>query len=240
LNEVAVWWHADAYRLLGIEPTTDPALSAHLGAVERRLGRQVPAAVREWFTTTGAAAWLADRRGNFMVSSDRLGEPIDDVDHVSRGELAVETDCQYCCRWVVRLSTLDHSEGSNQPLPYEDPAVDLVDPEGKDQLVQRYADRFSEYVLTSVWDAHLPSDASGWEFDHPLRPEALPELRRRYPELPTTFSWAGNQGCDAMFRFDGDVKILLAVAGDTALYSAVVAKSAKVRSEVQELLGATH
>lgn len=235
-----MWWHADAYRLMGIEPTTDPALSAHVYPVERRLGRQLPGSVREWFTTPGAVSWLADRRGNFMVSSEQLGEPLDGVDHVSRDELAVETDCQYCCRWVVRLPALDQIDGTNQPVALADPTVDLVDPEGKDQLVQRYADRFSEYVLTSVWDAHLPSDNSDWEFDHPLRPEALSELRRRYPELPTTYGWAGNQGCDAMFRFDGGAKVLLAVAGDTALYSGVVAPSAKVRREVQTLLGAKH
>jgi hypothetical protein len=41
-----------------------------------------------------------------------------------------------------------------------------------------------------------------------------------------------------VFRFDGEAKILLAVAGDTALYSGVVATSAKVRSEIQGLLGA--
>jgi hypothetical protein len=174
-----------------------------------------------------------------MVSSDRLGEPLDGVDHVSRGELAIETDCQYCCRWVVRLPTLAQTDGT-QPIAVEDPTVDLVDPEGKDHLVQRYADRFSEYVFAAVWDAHLPSDAGDWEFDHPLRPEALSELRRRYRELPTTYSWAGNQGCDAMFRFDGDAKVLVGVAGDTALYSGVVAPSAKVRSEIQTLLGVKH
>ena len=66
-----MWWHADAYRLMGIEPVTDSTLSANIEAVERRLGRQLPAAVREWFTTMGAASWLADRRGNFMVSGRR-------------------------------------------------------------------------------------------------------------------------------------------------------------------------
>ncbi len=235
-----MWWHADAYRLMGLEPIADPTLSARVEAVERRLGRPLPAAVREWFVTPGAAPWLADRRGNLMVSCDRLGEPLDGVDHLARNELAIETDSQYCCRWVVRLPRPDPTDGTGRFVALEDPLVDLVDPEGKVQLVQRYADCFSTYVFTSVWDAHLPNANSDWQFDHPLRPGALSELRRRYPELPTTYSWAGNQGCDAMFRFDGEAKVLIALAGETALYSAVVAQSEKLRSAIQVLLGAKH
>src|SRR5690349_16620338 len=58
------------------------------------------------------------------------------------------------------------------PLPHpspvlpDDPPVFLVDPADGDSHEARYADRFTTYVLTSVWDASLPAAAVS-DFDRP-------------------------------------------------------------------------
>ncbi|MBM2622522.1 hypothetical protein JIG36_44175 [Actinoplanes sp. LDG1-06] len=81
-----------------------------------------------------------------------------------------------------------------------------------------YADSFSDYLFTADWDTRLLAEGSA-EFDYPLPERAIPALRRQLDELPSTYSWAGNQGCDRVYRFGGPARVLVAVAGDQVLYS---------------------
>ncbi|WP_204015006.1 hypothetical protein [Virgisporangium aurantiacum] len=217
-------------------------MTAAIDALERRSGLRVPAAVREWYAVRDASAWLRERRGNVLVDAHDLGRPLNGVDYLGRGRLATETDCQFCCRWVVRLPAARDGTQPLFPLPQpspvevDDPPVFLVDPEDADSHEDRYADRFTTYVLTSVWDAHLPAEAVS-DFDRPLPPDALPTLRRRFPELPATYAWAGNQDCEAMYRFDGAARILLAVKGPIMVYAVVATDDPATRAEVLATLG---
>ncbi|WP_191837399.1 hypothetical protein [Catellatospora chokoriensis] len=236
------WWHADAYRLMDLRPEMEPELVARLDDLERHSGLRLPAAVREWYSVGAAQRRLAERRQNPLTTTAELGEPRDRIDHLAHGRLITETDCQYCCHWVVRLAPWPDGTEPLFPLPGaasgpdDDPPVWVIDPDDRDVTLMPYADRFSDYLLTSVWDSCEPADAfSG--FDLPLPPHALDVLRQRYQELPTTYSWAGNQGCDAMYRFDGAARVLIAVAGEIALYVVVSTTDPRHEAELRSLFG---
>lgn len=211
---------------MGLTPSLDQRAVAAIEALERGSGLRVPAAVREWYCVSTAVDWLGDRRGNFLVASHELGQPVDDIDYLARGQLVTETDCQFCCRWAVEI-VRDAAD---------DPPVWLIDPMDGDPFTERYADRFTDYVLTSVWDACLPADAIT-KFDHPLPARALNKLRQRFTELPPTYAWAGSQGCDAVYRFDGTAQVTVAVEAENALYSVVNVDDDDQAAELLAILG---
>ncbi|MCW2143653.1 hypothetical protein BXY51_008250 [Actinoplanes cyaneus] len=171
-----------------------------------------------------------------------LGEPVTFAEH---GLQVVETDSQGCCRWVVRVPS-EPLGYEQEPLPgiparpdepgWADPPVWIADMDDPEAQLALYADSFSAYVLTSEWDAGVWDDASA-EFDHLLKPDVLDWLRERFTELPTTYAWADNQGCDATYRFDGPAKILIAVGGGIALYSVVHTDDPQLLAEIRTVLG---
>ena len=239
-----MWWHADAYRVMNLKPTLDPQLGGTIDALERGSGLRVPASVREWYSVPGATAWLAHNRRNIFVSAGQLGDPLRGADYLASGRLVTETDCQYCCRWIVQLRPASPDAEPLVPIPEttttpdDDPPVFLVDPEAPDSVADLYADRFSTYVLTSVWDASMWSPEIFADFDRPLPPHALAVLRQRYPELPTTYAWAGNQGCEAVYRFsDGADRIMIAVENDIALYVVISADSQPSLADIRAAIG---
>lgn len=242
MSTTSQWWHAEAYRLMGLRPVIDPRLAAELDALEHRSGLRLPAAVREWYSVGPAQRRLAHRRQNFLIATAELGEPTGRVDHLAHGRLVTETDCQYCCHWIVRIPPPPDDAEPLFPLPEpvprfdEDPPVWVIDPDDPDRFELRYADTFSAYVLTSVWDSGLFGAAvSG--FDLPLPPHALDLLRQRYTELPTTYAWAGNQDCDAVYRFDGAARVMLAVKGKVALYVVAGSRDPRHEAELRSLFG---
>jgi hypothetical protein len=146
------------------------------------------------------------------------------------GYLLLETDSQHCCRWVTPWNSHE-----------DDPPVYLIDPDDRScQSRSRYAATFSTYVFAQAWDALLwGSEVIATDFDHPLPPQALPALASRFRQLPTTYGWAINQGCDAVYRFDGDARVALAVQADTALWSVAAAPSPALAATIASVLGAS-
>jgi hypothetical protein len=51
-------YHADALRLLAVEPGFDPDAANQIARAEAACGRRLPAALREWYTLAGAAELL--------------------------------------------------------------------------------------------------------------------------------------------------------------------------------------
>lgn len=222
-------WNTAAYRLIGEPGPQLPEALRRLAELELWLGSRLPAAVREWFDA-GSDERLAERVDNLLVRVAELGKPADGLDFASAGFLLLATDSQYCCRWVVPVGGVS-----------EDPPVYLIDP--ADQACgsrTRYADRFTSFVHTVAWDASLWSDAAtSMDFDHVLDAGALARLRVELTQLPTTYGWAANQGCDAVYRFDGAARVALAVSGEMAVWSAVATPSPPLRSSLVELIGAS-
>ena len=123
---------------------------------------------------------------------------------------------------------------------YGDPPVYLIDPDDDACVTRsRYAATFSDYTFTAAWDATLWAGDSSVDFDHPLAGGALTVLRHRLTELPTTYGWAINQGCDAVYRFAGAAQVAVAVAGDTAVWSAIASPSPAVSGAFAALIGST-
>jgi hypothetical protein len=103
----------------------------------------------------------------------------------------------------------------------------------------RYAGTFSDYAFTAAWDAALWTAEVSADFNHPLPAGALDALKTRLTALPTTYGWAMNQSCDAVYRFEGSAKVAVAVTGGTALWSAIAVPSSATRSVYATLVGAT-
>lgn len=219
-------WNEAAYEVLG--GFGEPAEARdELAVLEGWIGGPLPEAVREWYLLGG------DRR-LASISSNLVTRTRDFASRtVSRfldnGYLLLETDSQYCCRWVVSVSAA-----------YADPPVYLIDPDDDACVTRsRYAATFSEYAFTAAWDATLWAGEVSADFDHPLPSDALDALKLRLTALPATQGWAGNQGCDAVYRFGGAAKVAVAVTARTALWSAIAAPSAVMRDALATLIGAT-
>ena len=219
-------WNAAAYGIVGrAEGVME--LPAELLALQEWVGGSLPAAVEEWYRLGGDQR-LASVSCNRITRTENLTAATV-ARFLASGFLLLETDSQECCRWVVAASGED-----------ADPPVYLIDPEDDACASRsRYADTFSDYAFTTAWDAVLWSGEPSAEFDHPLPPGALAALGSRLTRLPETYGWAMNQGCDRVYRFDGNAKVAVAVADGVALWSAISAPSNGMREALAEIVGTT-
>jgi hypothetical protein len=220
-----VGWNAAAYEVLGGSGELAGARD-ELAVLEGRLGGPLPEAVREWYLLGGDRR-LASISSNLI--SQTQGFTSRTVNRfLDNGYLLLETDSEHCCRWVVPVSAA-----------HGDPPVYLIDPDDDACVTRsRYAATFSDYAVAAAWDATLWKGELSADFDHPLPPDALESLKLRLTALPVTHGWALNQGCDAVYRFGGGAKVAVAVAGTTAVWSAIAAPSAAVRDDIAALIGA--
>lgn len=216
-------WNEEALQLLGVDPDCRDGAGA-VADCERAIGRDLPAAVAEWFRS-GADRRLTQLSHNHIVDLAFIGQP-QCARFLEAGLLLLETDSQSCCQWVVSL------DGGDDPLVY------LISPDDYSGTSREpYADRFTAYTESAVWDALLFSDdGANWSFDHELRPDAIAKLESLLPRRPTTFGWAHNQGCDAVHRFDGPAKVAVAVSGTMALWT-VTPTTAALAGRIADILG---
>lgn len=220
-------WNASAYRVLNAPLDEHPDASLRLAELESQHGLRLPAAVREWFAI-GADELLAQRSDNLVSRAVTLSCS-ECVNYLRSGHLLLEIDSQDCCRWVTPV------QGAGA-----DPPVYLVGPNDLTcESPTLYAERFSSYVHASTWDASVwHAEQVSADFDHSLNDGALVWLRTRLSELPTTFAWAHNQECEAVYRFDGAAQVAVAVRGEIAAWSVVVTQSPVLRSSIAKAVGA--
>jgi hypothetical protein len=219
-------------------------LAGWIDGLERGSGLHVPLAAREWYSVSGALEWLTRHSDNILVRAGKLGEPIDGLDYLAGGRLVTETDSQCCWRWAVRLRPPPRYDSKPLfELPEappasldEDPPVWLIDPHDHHPFEKLYADRISTYILTSVWTAQAFGKDSFFTDDDRLPGQALDTLRQLYVELPTTYAWAGNQPCDAVYRFTGSAHIMIAVQGETARCTFVTTDSKQELAKIRAVL----
>lgn len=78
-------YHADALRILSVEPRFDADAGACIAVAERQSGRRLPAALREWYTLAGAEEFLTghDNACGVALLNDLLRE-------LSRGQPTAE------------------------------------------------------------------------------------------------------------------------------------------------------
>ena len=89
-----------------------------------------------------------------------------------------------------------------------------------------------------MWDALLPgADDAMWSFDHEGPPDAVKDLVALLRQGPTTYGWAHNQGCDAVYRFDGEAaRVSLALTGGAAVWTVTSAPDPELRTVIADTL----
>ncbi len=142
-------FHTKTFALLGIEPSVSPSAVELLDQVEKRIGRPLPASVREWYELRGAYRLLLEHSNDDPpVDISHFGEPARDSrgggphDLIARDLLLFRWENQAVCTWAICL------DGSDDP-----PVV--VDVDTQFSTWTRCADSFSQHVYSWVWDYAL-------------------------------------------------------------------------------------
>lgn len=195
-------FHDKSLRLLPKVPEISDEAIAKVADVEVRIGRPLPAAVRDWYLRKDACAILQTySNGDPPVALDDLGRPVwnpngNPRDLAAEGLLCIRSENQGVCGWAVRLDDRD------------DPAVVVNYRHLTDLSEWRpQADTFSDYIFCGIWDFGLvlPSEWLIQAQNGPLTEEALDGLRLHFRESVRTYGWPG----DTQFRFEGDRQRLL-------------------------------
>jgi hypothetical protein len=189
-------FHSATFRLLRTEPRVSPVAVSQVEHVERRLGFQLPASVREWYRSGEAIEILA------KYSNQDSPIPLKDfavIEWQSLRLLPFKVENQGVCTWSIAL------DGSDDPPVYVD-----VDTDGAERQVQ--ATKFSAYIYACVWDYFFVFDQPGLvqAQNEPLSAKALTHLREGFREQSPTFGWPGN----TQHRFALDGQAVLIWAGE--------------------------
>jgi hypothetical protein len=195
-------FHDKALHLLPAMPETSETAAAKVAEVEARIGRPLPAAVRDWYVRKDACDILRTYSPqHWPVALEDMGRPftwkMNGNPHglVADGLLHIMMENQGVCMWAVRLDDGD------------DPAV-VVNYREADDLSdwQLQADTFSDYVFCRIWDF---GGSSEWGLQAvnvgPVTEGALDSLCLLFRENVRTWGWPG----DTQYRFDGDGQRLL-------------------------------
>jgi hypothetical protein len=198
-------FHERSLRLLPKVPEISEAAVAKVADVEARIGRPLPAAVRDWYVREDACDILRTYSNEDPpVALEDLGRPIPASNGNPRnlaadGLLYIRTENQGVCAWAVLLDDRDDPEVA---VSYDD--LNEWQPQ---------ADTFSDYVFSGIWDwgLALRSDWLIQAQNGPLSEKALDRLRQHFRETVRTYGWPG----DNQYRFEGDgLRLLLwSVAG---------------------------
>ena len=184
-------FHAATYQLLEKRPQAGQQALDALQQAEQRLGMQLSASVREWFSLQNALEIL-NQHSNcdpaVAVSKWKI-EPTD------RGPLVqFKVENQGVCDWLFLV------DGSDDP-----PVYVRIDRGDEEELVE-CAQTFSAYILSCVWDFSYLIKHSVMANVDPIDQQTQATLRQQFSEQPPTYGWPG----DVQNRFAGDgVSILL-------------------------------
>jgi len=203
-------YHSRTFELLGAEPLVSPAAREIFKQVEQRIGRVMPASVREWYELDGAGQLLL-RFSNDDPPLDIVdfGKPLKDTrgggphDLLERNLLVFRWENQGVCAWAIQL------DGSDDP-----PVVVDVDTQFSSWV--QCAPSFSQHLYGWMWDHALVlgklrgddllDDLVIEAQNQPLSQEALSYLRSHFEAELVTHGWPG----DTQYRFFiGDQRILI-------------------------------
>lgn len=189
-------FHSATFQSLGCEPLVSRAALSEVEQAERRLGFELPASIREWYSTKNAIDTLAKYSNqDWPIPLSKFA--VTEWKH--HRLLPFKNENQGVCAWAIML------DGSADPPVYVD-----VDSNGTQWNMQ--APTFSAYVHACVWDYVFVLDqpAIVQAQNGPLSRVAVIELRRRLSEQPPTFGWPGS----TQFRFAATDHALLIWVGE--------------------------
>src|SRR5262249_50671065 len=97
---------ATAREVYGTASPKRSTSAAEVRALERRLGRKLPASVREWVAYFGDLGLCAGSQDRALRLAE-WGSGRGGVDHLPAGYLGVMIENQGCCQWAVQLDGSD-------------------------------------------------------------------------------------------------------------------------------------
>lgn len=187
-------YHQAAFALLGHPPRVSPIARRKLSKLERHGWIKLPPSVREWYLLKGAVSLLAKPFAGSAVDITKSHSK--DLAEVREGDLLfVLHENQGACSWAVLL------DGSADP-----PA--LIRRNAGIPRWEKYADHFSTFVYTLVWDG-IVVGGRGWRLvaeNIPLSTKDVTLLRKGFRTGPTTPVWPGQHNYRA---FKDDQKVLI-------------------------------
>ena len=202
-------YHTKTLELLGIKPHRSTVAIKKLDRVEHRIGRKLPASVREWYSLKGACDLLRKYSNDDPpLEIDEFGEPRRDThgggphDLLARDLLVFRYENQAVCVWAIKL------DGSDDP-----PVV--LDFDSQFKTWKPCAATFSTHLYTWMWDNALVlgRDLLVQAQNRPLSARALSSLRRHFEQGPETHGWPAN----TQYRFyKNDQRIVIWASKDQA------------------------
>jgi hypothetical protein len=199
-------YHSKTFQLLGIEPRRSAFAVEALARVKNKIGRTLPASVREWYELENACSLLLEHSNDDQpVDIAEFGGPQRDThggrphDLLANNLLVFRCENQGVCAWAIQL------DGSADP-----PVVVDFDTQFKSWI--RCAPSFSQHIYAWMWDygvslARLRSDDLLIQAQNrPLSMEALSFLNNQFEAELVTHGWPGH----TQYRFFmGDQRILI-------------------------------
>jgi hypothetical protein len=188
------------YNALGYEPPESPTSDGQLRRIEDKLGRSLPAAVREWYSREHAVELMRSHTSDSPVTLGDLGEVSNawygdaPRDFLADGFLFVMAENQGVVNWFVDLASGD------------DPQVFVEDRRSPDAEWRLHSQHFSEWVYTVFID-WVPHNAPALiAQDVALAAADLTWLRETMEPGPVTYTWP----CPVNYRFrDRDQYLLI-------------------------------
>lgn len=199
-------YHSKTLALMGIKPRISPSAVQSLDLAERKIGRELPAAVREWYELEGACEFLLEwSNDDPPVEISCLGDPQPaSVQHI-HDFLVFRWENQGVCVWAIQMDEND-----------DPPVMVAVNPEFN--WVQAAAS-FSQHLYACAWDyvafwRRVKNDELLIQAQNqPLSKGAWAFLSNRFESEPVTHGWPGH----TQYRFfKEDQRILIWASDDQA------------------------
>ena len=202
-------FHDETLKLLNIAPAVSPNAVSELDAVEARIGRKLPASVREWYSLDGAREILRQYSNNDwpleiaefgLVRHDTNGGGPHDL--LARDLIVFRYENQAVCVWAFKL------DGS------DDPPVS-VDVDSQFKTWTQCAPTFSEHLYAAIWDHAmvLSGDLLIQAQHRPVSATAISFLKENFDTGPETYGWPGH----TQYRFSkADQRLLIWASDDQA------------------------
>lgn len=211
-------YHDRSYRLLDIAPAQDDSASRRFADTEQRLNIALPSSLQEWYRRGDAISILLNHSNddppiephNFKLFSWQ-----------SRALLPIRYENQGVCTWAVDL------DGSSDP-----PVLVDVDTNGK--LWIPFADTFSDYVYTGVWDYKrvLGQRVVVQAQNSPLTSTTIASLQSHFDHEVLTHGWPGGM----QYRFgNSEGALLIWSEMDQASWFAGAATTPALKSLLQSI-----
>ena len=202
-------FHSQTLKLLNVDPVISDSALTKLDAVEARIGRELPASIREWYALNGASELLHQYSNNdWPLEVNDFGQPqkvtLNGAPHdlLARDLVVFRYENQGVCVWAFGI------DGSDDPPVYVD-----VDSQFKSWI--KCAPTFSEHLYAWMWDYAkvFTKELLVQAQNEPLSETALDILRGNLDTGPVTYGWPGH----TQYRFSkGDQRLLIWASANQA------------------------